>query len=78
MLKTAIRIVMALAVIASLAACGSDDEPAPALSGADDAAVQAAEAEAAAAQAEAAEARAAADAAAAEADAAEAGAKGRG
>ena len=75
MLKTAIRIVMALAVIASLAACGSDDEPAPALSGADDAAVQAAEAEAAAAQAEAAEAQAAADAAAAEADAAEAEAK---
>ena len=75
MLKTAIRIVMALAVIASLAACGSDDEPAPASSGADDAAVQAAEAEAAAAQAEAAEAQAAADAAAAEADAAEAKAK---
>ena len=75
MLKTAIRIVMALAVIASLAACGSDDEPAPASSGADDAAVQAAEAEAAAAQAEAAEAQAAADAAAAEADAAEAEAK---
>ena len=75
MLKTAIRIVMALAVIASLAACGSDDEPAPASSGADDAAVQAAEAEAAAAQAAAAEAQAAADAAAAEADAAEAEAK---
>jgi basic membrane lipoprotein Med (substrate-binding protein (PBP1-ABC) superfamily) len=75
MLKTAIRIVMALAVIASLAACGSDDEPAPASSGADDAAVQAAEAEAAAAQAETAEAQAAADAAAAEADAAEAKAK---
>ena len=75
MLKTATRIVMALAVIASLAACGSDDEPAPASSGADDAAVQAAEAEAAAAQAEAAEAQAAADAAAAEADAAEAKAK---
>ena len=75
MLKTATRIAMALAVIASLAACGSDDEPAPASSGADDAAVEAAEAEAEAAQAEAAQAQAAADAAAAEADAAEAEAK---
>jgi basic membrane lipoprotein Med (substrate-binding protein (PBP1-ABC) superfamily) len=75
MLKTAIRIAMALTVIASLAACGSDDEPAPATSAADDAAVQAAEAEVAAAQAEAAEAQAAADAASAEADAAAAEAK---
>ena len=75
MLKTAIRIVMALAVVASLAACGSDDEPAPVSSAADDAAVAAAEAEAEAAQAQAAEAQAAADAAAAEADAAEAEAK---
>ena len=69
--KTTIRLLVALALVAGLVACGSDDEPAPAPaadSGASDAAVEAAEAEAAAAQA-------AADAAQAEADAAQAEAK---
>ena len=70
MRKTTMRLLVAFALTAGLVACGSDDEPAPASSGADDAAVQAAEAEAAAAQAEAAEAQAAADAAEAEAKAA--------
>ena len=71
MRKTTMRLLVAFALTAGLVACGSDDEPAPApaaLSGASDAAVEAAQAEAAAAQAEAdaaqAEAKAAADAAA--------------
>ena len=78
MRKTTMRLLVALALVAGLVACGSDDEPAPAPaadSGASDAAIEAAEAEAEAAQAEAAQAQAAADAAAAEADAAEAEAK---
>ena len=69
--KTTMRLLVALALVAGLVACGSDDEPAPAPaadSGASDAAVEAAEAEADAAQA-------AADAAQAEADAAQAEAK---
>ena len=78
MRKTTMRLLVALALVAGLVACGSNDEPAPAPaadSGASDAAIEAAEAEAEAAQAEAAQAQAAADAAAAEADAAEAEAK---
>ena len=71
MRKTTMRLLVALALVAGLAACGSDDEPAPAAdTGASDAAVAAAEAEAAEARAEADEAAAATEAAEAEAKAA--------
>ncbi len=76
MRKTSMRLLVAFALVAGLAACGSDDEPAPAAdTGASDAAVAAAEAEAAEAQAQADAAEAEASAAQAEADAAEAEAK---
>ena len=76
MRKTTMRLLVALALVAGVVACGSDDEPAPAAdTGASDAAVAAAEAEAAEAQAQADAAAAEASAAQAEADAAEAEAK---
>ena len=76
MRKTTMRLLVALALVAGLVACGSDDQPAPAAdSGSSDAAVAAAEAEAAEAQAQADAAAAEAQAAQAEADAAEAEAK---